>query len=111
MTEPEATIPNGPAAAAILSAGIGSCTLAVLAVASDGSKTLTHWLSFYPPSGSLSGVTSVAVVVWLAAWLVLARLWRHRTVNFSRISVLSFVLLAIALLLTFPPLADRLLRK
>lgn len=105
------TIPNGPAGAAILSAGAGSCALGVLAVLADGSKTIGHWLTFYRPTGSLSGVTSVAIVVWLVIWLILARCWRARNVNLARTNAVAFVLLAVSLLLTFPPIADFLLRK
>lgn len=105
------TIPNGPAGAAILSAGAGSCALGVLAVLADGSKTIGHWLTFYLPSGPLSGVTTVAILVWLVIWLILARRWQARNVNLARTNAVAFVLLAVSVLLTFPPIADFLLRK
>lgn len=107
----EETIPNGPAGAAILSAGAGSCALGVLAVLADGSKTIGIWLTFYRPSGLLSGVTTVAILVWLVIWLILARRWRARNVNLARTNTVAFLLLAVSLLLTFPPIADFLLRK
>lgn len=104
-------IPNGPAAAAILAAGIASCALGVLAVVADGSKTVGGWLTFYLPSGPLSGVTSVAVLLWLIAWWFLARRWRARNVNLSKTNAVAFLLLALSLLLTFPPFADLLSGK
>jgi cell division protein FtsW (lipid II flippase) len=104
-------VPNGPAAAAILAASVGCCALGVLAVVADGSKTLARWLAFYAPSGPLSGVTSVAILLWLASWFVLSRRWRQGNANLLRANALAFFLLAIALLLTFPPFADLLLRK
>lgn len=104
-------VPNGPAAAAILSASVGCCSLGILAVVADASKAAGRWLTFYTPSGPLSGVTTVAIVLWLLSWFVLSRRWRSKDVNLSRTNALAFLLLAISLLLTFPPLADFLLRK
>ena len=112
QTQPsEQTVPNGPSAAAILSASVGCCSLGILAVVADASKTVGRWLAFYAPSGPLSGVTTVAIVLWLVSWFVLSRRWRRKDVNLSRTNALAFLLLAVSLLLTFPPLADLLLRK
>ena len=61
---------------------------------------------FYPPSGALTGETTVAIVIWLAAWLILARLWRNSTRALGPINIASFVLLLCGLLLTFPPFVD-----
>jgi len=99
-------IPNGPGAAAILAAGIGSATLGILALAGDASPAFNKMLIFYGQTGALSGVTSIAVVVWLAAWFLLFRLWGKRAVNLRRVNLLAFSLLAIAFLLTFPPAMD-----
>jgi hypothetical protein len=104
-------VPSGPAAAAILAAGAASSVLGILAIVADGSKIVGQWLSFYWPSGPLSGVTTVAIVVWLGIWFVLAKRWRGRNVNLAKTNALAFVLLACGLLLTFPPFADLLLRK
>ena len=103
--------PNGPVAAAILSAAIGCCTLGILAVVGDGSAAAAHWLTFYLPTGPLSGVTTTAIMVWLLSWLVLARQWRSKTVAIAKVNTLAFVLLGLSLLLTFPPFADLLLGK
>jgi len=97
---------NGPAAAAILAAGIGCATLGILALANDALPAIGKLLVFYKPSGGLSGVTTVAIIVWLATWLVLARLWAGRTVALAKVNVLAFAGLAIGLLLTFPPVMD-----
>jgi hypothetical protein len=101
-----AAIPNGAGAAAILSAGIGAGALGVVAVAADKIAEISSLLKFYAPTGPLSGVTTVAIVVWLAAWLVLDMRWRRRDVALSRINVAAFMLLALGLLLTFPPVGD-----
>ncbi|TGQ49710.1 hypothetical protein EN836_32465 [Mesorhizobium sp. M1C.F.Ca.ET.193.01.1.1] len=99
-------IPNGPGAAAILAAGIGSAAIGILALAGDASKAINGLLTFYKPSGALSGVTTVAIIIWLVAWFILARRWGNKTVAMSRVNVGAFALLLIGLLLTFPPFMD-----
>jgi membrane associated rhomboid family serine protease len=103
----EATrVPNGPGAAAILAAGIGCAMLGILALAGDASPTISKLLNFYNPTGTLSGVTAGAIIVWLVSWIVLNRQWRTRTINLAKINVVAFAALAIGLLLTFPPFMD-----
>lgn len=102
---------NGPAAAAILSAGIGCFAVGVLAVVADGLKPVARLLTFYTPTGPLSGVSTVAIVLWLAIWLLLAKLWGAKMVAMKRVNAVAFALLAIGLLLTFPPFGNLLLRK
>ena len=115
MTDPDVvpseTLPNGPGAAAILSAGIGSAALGVLALAGDAFPAINRLLTFYTPSGALSGVSTVAVIVWLVAWYVLARRWATKTVAMAGVNLAAFVLLAVGVLLTFPPVMDLLQGK
>jgi|SRR5579871_5532349 len=98
----EATAPNGAGAAAILAAGLGCFLLGVLTVLGDQSALCKALLNFYKPTGPLSGVTTVAVAVWLVAWAVLHWLWRKRDVPFSRIRLIAFALLALGIVLTLP---------
>jgi hypothetical protein len=100
------TIPNGPGAAAILAAGIGCAAVGILALAGDASETIGKLLNFYNPAGTLSGVTTVSIIIWLASWYVLNRQWQSKTVNMAKINVAAFIGLAIGLLLTFPPFMD-----
>lgn len=100
------SLPNGPGAASILAAGIGSLALGVLSFAGDASPVLLHAFSFWRPSGPLSGVTLCAVAVWLLAWYGFSRVWSARNVNLVRVNVAAFVMLIAGLLLTFPPLMD-----
>jgi hypothetical protein len=109
MTDPLESSTNGPVAAAVLSCGIGCFVLGALAVAADGSKPLAAALNFYKPSGPLSGVTTVAIVFWIACWAALAARWSKKTVAFGKVSALAFVFLALGLLLTFPPFGDLIL--
>jgi hypothetical protein len=97
---------NGSGAAAILSAGIGCFALAVLAVAADKSAAIKKALIFYLPTGALSGVSTVAILTWLFAWVALELRWGKRTVAAGMVQVAAFVMLALSFLLTFPPIAD-----
>jgi hypothetical protein len=97
---------NGSGAAAILAAGTGSFALAVLACAGDKLAAVKNSLVFYKPTGPLSGVTTVAILVWLLTWGILEWRWRNRTVAAGRISAIALVMLALGLLLTFPPVVD-----
>lgn len=111
FNEPVETIPNGHGAAAILAAGIGCAMVGILALAGDAFKSVNSALTFYKPTGALSGVTTVAILVWLISWVVLARTWRARNVNMVTVNVLAFGLLIAGLLLTFPPFMDLLQGK
>lgn len=96
-------LPNGSGAAAILAAGIGCATLGALTFLGDAFGGLKSMLNFHNPSGPLSGVTTLAIVTWLAAWFVLARMWEGRDLEMKRVGAAACVLLAIGFVLTFPP--------
>jgi hypothetical protein len=98
--------PNGAGAAAVLAAGIGSLAIVVFAIAADKAAPIKSLMNFYKPTGPLSGVTTCAIVIWLAAWALLHWRWSWRNVEAGRITVVAFILLFLSLLLTFPPIAD-----
>ena len=100
------TIPNGSGAAAMLAAAIGSFVLALIAFAGDKSVRIKNSLNFYKPTGPLSGVTTVAIVVWFLTWGFLEWRWGKRNVAMSRINRASLALLVLSILLTFPPIVD-----
>ena len=104
--EPGWEIPNGPAAAAMLAAGIGSAALGIAAFIGDVLPAARPYLNFYNPSGPESGVTTIAVAVWLLAWFLLNLRWRNKIVAFGRINLFALIGLAIGLLFTFPPFMD-----
>ncbi len=115
MTEiklsPQNPTANGPVAAAVLACGFGCFTLGVLAVAGDGSKSVSAALNFYNPTGPLSGVTTVAIALWLVCWALLAARWRNKSLAFGKVSAFAFLFLSLGLLLTFPPFGDLLLGR
>jgi hypothetical protein len=90
----------------VLSAAIGASTLSLLAIAADKSAPIRLHLNFYAPTGPLSGVTSVTILVWLLAWSILGWCWRGRNLALGRICLIALALLVLSLLLTFPPVAD-----
>jgi len=101
-----AVLPNGPGAAAILAAGIGSFALGLLAIVADKSAFLKNLFNFYKPTGPLSGVTTSAIFAWLLCWSILEWRWRRKNVPLLRVNTVAFVLLGLSLLLTFPTFAD-----
>jgi hypothetical protein len=90
----------------MLAAAIGSFVLAAIAFAGDKSAPIKNSLNFYKPTGPLSGVSTVAIVVWFLVWGLLEWRWGKRAVAMSRISRVSLVLLILSILLTFPPIVD-----
>jgi hypothetical protein len=105
------TITNGPAAAAILAAGIGCFAIGLFALAGDASPAVASFFTFYKPTGALSGVTTSAIVVWLLSWFALSRQWGTKSVALGWVILVSSVLLALSLMLTFPPFMDLLQGK
>ncbi len=106
VREIETGITNGSGGAAVLSAGIGSFMVAALAILADKSPSIKTLMNFYKPTGPLSGVTTTALLVWLIVWAALELRWRNRDMPIRRIVALALILLALSLVLTFPPVAD-----
>jgi hypothetical protein len=94
---------NGRAGAATLAAGIGSCALGLFTILAAASEAIKEFLNFYKPAGALSGKTTLAVLIWLVAWVVLHSRWKDKEVNFQGIFTWTLILIALALLGTFPP--------
>jgi hypothetical protein len=97
---------NGSGAAAVLAAGIGTFAIAVLDVMADKIAPFKSMMNFYRPTGPLSGVTIVSLVLWLVCWTVLEMMWQKKTVGMARVSTIALGLLVLSLLLTFPPVAE-----
>ncbi len=99
-------LPNGAGAAAAVSAGAGTAVLGLLTLLTDKSPAMKAALIFYKPTGALAGVTTVSLVVWIVSWIVLHLLWAKKEVAIQKIVAIAFLLLAVGLLLTFPPFLD-----
>lgn len=98
--------PNGAGSAALLAAGVGSFFIAFFAILADKATAFRNAMTFYTPTGPLSGVTTSAIAVWLIVWAVLQIRWRNRTVSARWTNSIALALLLLSLLLTFPPIAD-----
>jgi len=98
--------PNGPVSAALLAGGIGSAVLGLVTLAVEliGDGPLKDSLVWYEPSGPLSGKSGLAIIAFFLAWAMLHFVWKDKETDFARISTISFVLLAVGLLGTFPPI-------
>jgi len=93
---------SGPAAAAFIGAGLGVFFLGLFTTLNEASTGLHDWLIFDEGVGPLSGKTTVAVVLWLVSWAVLAvPLWK-RNLSYGSIIAATGVLIAAGFIGTFP---------
>ena len=93
---------NGSAMAAFLGAGVGAFAMALLVLLNETGLFVAPTL--YAPAGGVSGRTTFATIVWLLAWGLLHRLWKAREMAPGRIYAVTFLLLGLGVLGTFPPL-------
>jgi hypothetical protein len=94
--------PEGPIAAAILAAGLGSLALGILTTLAEANENFKEFLNLYDPVGPLSGKTTGAVIVWLVAWAVLHVAYRNKAVESRKELAISLVLIGLGVLGTFP---------
>lgn len=97
---------KGSAAAAMISAGIGSLFLGIFTTGAVISSGLKEMLKLYAPTGPLSGKTTFAVVIWLLSWWVLNSRWGGKDYDLDKAFRMLLILLGIALILTFPPVFE-----
>lgn len=94
-------LPNGSALAAFLAAGIGAFAMGLFVILNEAGLFAAP--SLYGPAGGVSGRTTFAVVVWLIAWAALHARWKARTMASRGVHAATLVLIALGLILTFPP--------
>jgi len=99
-------VANGNGAAAIMAVAAGCLALGIFSLAGDASPAAAALFNIWKPTGPLSGVTTLAIVVWLATWLFFSRRWTKRDVNFKRVNLAAAIMIIAGLLLTFPPFMD-----
>jgi uncharacterized membrane protein YhaH (DUF805 family) len=95
--------PNGPIAAVMLATGIGGLALGVLTVLSEASEGIHEFLEFSERVGPLSGKTIFATLAFLISWGGLHVALRDRDLQWRPLIVALVALIAVALVLTFPP--------
>lgn len=95
--------PNGPVAAAMLATGIGILVLGILTTLSEASEGVHEFLEFSERVGPLSGKTILATGAFLLSWGGLHAVLRERELPWRTLIVALGALVAIGLVLTFPP--------
>lgn len=98
--------PTGPAAAALVAAGVGTFVIGLMTTLAAAFPGLRNALVWYSPSGPLSGKTGVGLIAWLLAWIILHSAWRAREANLARAFTWAIVLIVAGFLLTFPPIFE-----
>jgi hypothetical protein len=94
-------VANGAAMAAVLGAGIGSFAIGVFVLLNEAG--LFRAPTLYGPAGGVSGRTAFGTIVWLLAWGVLHAPWKPPEVAPGPVLTRTIVLVALALIATFPP--------
>ena len=97
--------PDGPGAAAMLSAGIGIFVLGLLTTLNEAWAALHDFLGKFEAGrgvGPLAGKTIIAVAAWAVSWAVLGTAWRGKDVDIRRMFTIGLILGIIGGVLTFP---------
>jgi hypothetical protein len=94
--------PFGPVAAVFLAAGVGALVLGILTTLAEANDSVKSWLEWSTSVGPLSGKTIIAVIAFVVAWVVLGIALRGRNPKPSTVFTWTAVLVAGALVLTFP---------
>lgn len=95
--------PNGPAVAVMIATGIGALVLGIFTVLSEASESVHEFLEFSERVGPLSGKTVFGTAAFLLGWGGLHLAIRDREVDWRPAIAALLVLLAVGLVLTFPP--------
>lgn len=93
--------PNGAAMAAFLGAAIGAFAMGAIVLLNEAGIFAVPAL--YAPAGGVTGRTTLAVVVWLIAWVLLHFRWKDRNLEARRVYLMAMILIAVGVLGTFPP--------
>ena len=100
---PSRTFHNGPAAAAVLAAGVGCAVLGLFTLLAEAIEPIHNFMELSSAVGPLSGKTTFAVLVWLIVWVGLHLWWRDQNVSFRAVYIVTLVLVGVGFVLTFPP--------
>lgn len=105
MTTHETNRLNGPVSAALLAGGIGAAAFGLITLVYELNDTsdFAKSLSWYKPTGGLSGKSTLGVITFFVAWAILHYIWKGKETNFTLISSIAIALLVVGLVGTFPP--------
>ena len=93
---------TGPAAAALLAAGIGALVLGIFTTWAEASTGMHDWLQWNDRVGPLMGKTILGVIAFFGSWAVLGFAWKDKNPELRPIVIAAVVLLAAGCVLTFP---------
>jgi hypothetical protein len=88
--------------ASALAAGIGAFAMGLFVILNESGLFAAPTL--YGPAGGVTGRTTLATLVWLAAWGALHARWRGREVAPGGVFGATLALIGAGILGTFPPL-------
>jgi hypothetical protein len=92
---------NGSALAAFLAAGIGAFAMGVVVLLNE--MGIFAAPALHGGAGGVSGRTTLAVAIWLIAWVVLHARWKAKSIAVGRVAAATLLLIALGILATFPP--------
>ncbi len=95
--------PSGAFYAPLVAAAWSVCVFGLLVTVTHLWLPLERLLLFYPPSGALSGISTVTVIVFLLTLIFYRLLWRRRPPARLDVLLLSAILILIGLVTSFPP--------
>ncbi len=92
---------NGAAMAAVLASGTGAFAMGAVVLLNEAGAFAVPAL--YAPAGGVSGRTTLATAIWLVAWVALHARWKGREIAPKGVVAVTFALIALGVLATFPP--------
>jgi hypothetical protein len=95
--------PNGGIVAAVIAAGSACAVLGILTVLAAAFPALADVLTFYAPSGPITGKFILSTFAYLIVWANLHFRLRGRELSLSKGFVITMLLLVTGLIGTFPP--------
>ncbi len=102
MADVQASKPFGPVAAVFVASGIAAVVLGILTTLAEASESFADTLKLDEGVGALSGKTIGASLVFFVSWAILHALWKSKDPKPGPIFTLTWVLLAIGVVLTLP---------
>ncbi len=109
---------TGPAAAALISVGLGLLVLGISQALSGASTRFKDamqalgnlWIPGAQGIGPYSGKETIAVLVWLLSWIMLHALLRKREVSVVLAGIVALVLVGVATTILWPPVTHLLVK-
>lgn len=89
--------------AAVIASGIGSVMLGLATIGAEANDSIKTALTWNVGVGPLSGKTGVAVIAFVVSWVILHFVFRDRPIRLVRGFTIGIILVALGLLMTFPP--------